>query len=62
MKNIQIPEELFVRLYAYHLLDRQEPEQQQAIKDGLQAKMDAIQRRTDYIERKNKDLHSRFPD
>lgn len=48
MRNIQISEELFSRLCAYHLLDRREPEQEQAIKAGLQKKLTAIQRRTDY--------------
>lgn len=50
MSNIQISEELFSRLCAYHLLDRREPEQEQAIKAGLQKKLTAIQRRTDYGE------------
>lgn len=46
--QVQIPAELFSRLCAYHLLDRREPEQEQAIKTGLQRKLAAIQRRTDY--------------
>lgn len=50
MSNIQISEELFSRLCAYHLLDRREPEQEQAIRAGLQKKLTAIQRRTDYAE------------
>lgn len=50
MSNIQISEELFSRLCAYHLLDRREPEQEQAIKAGLQKKLTAIQRRTNYAE------------
>lgn len=50
MKQIQIPAELFSRLCAYHLLDRREPEQEQAIRAGLQRKLTAIQRRTDYAE------------
>ena len=50
MSNIQISEELFSRLCAYHLLDRREPEQEQAISAGLQRKLTAIQRRTDYAE------------
>jgi hypothetical protein len=50
MSNIQISEELFSRLCAYHLLDRREPEQEQAIRAGLQRKLTAIQRRTDYAE------------
>lgn len=49
-RQIQIDESLFSRICAYFLLDRREPEQEQAICDGLQAKMDSIQRRTDYAE------------
>ena len=48
MKRILISEELFIRLYAYHLLDHKEPEQEQIIKKELQEKFDAIQRRSDY--------------
>lgn len=47
-KQVQIPAELFSRLCAYHLLDRREPEQEQAIKNGLQRKLTAMQNRTDY--------------
>lgn len=49
MKQIQISEELFSRLYAYFLMDRREPLQERIIKDELQAKFDRIQRRADYI-------------
>lgn len=52
MKQVQISEELFIRLCAYHLLDRREPLQEQIIKDQLQEKLDKIQRRADYIPRK----------
>lgn len=52
MSNIQISEELFSRLYAYFLMDRREPLQEQIIKDQLQEKLDKIQRRADYIPRK----------
>lgn len=48
MSNVQISEELFSRLYAYFLMDRREPLQEQIIKDELQTKFDKIQRRTDY--------------
>ena len=48
MKQIQISEELFSRLCAYFIMDRREPEQEQAIRNGLQTKFDKIQRRTDY--------------
>lgn len=49
MKQVQISEELFTRLCAYHLLDRREPLQEQIIKDLLQEKLDKIQARADYI-------------
>lgn len=49
MKQIQISEELFTRLYAFFLLDRREPLQERIIKDELQAKFDKIQARADYI-------------
>lgn len=49
MRQIQISEELFSRLCAYHLMDRREPLQEQIIKDQLQERLDRIQRRADYI-------------
>lgn len=49
MKQVQISEELFSRLYAYFIMDRREPLQEQIIKDLLQEKLDKIQRRADYI-------------
>lgn len=49
MKQVQISEELFSRLYAYFIMDRREPLQEQTIKDLLQEKLDRIQRRADYI-------------
>ena len=45
MKQVQISEELFTRLYAYFLMNRREPLQERIIKDELQAKFDRIQRR-----------------
>lgn len=56
MSNVQISEELFSRLCAYHLLDRREPLQEQIIKDQLQEKLDKIQRRADYIPRRKTEL------
>lgn len=56
MSNIQISEELFTRLYAYFLMDKREPLQEQIIKDGLQEKFDRIQRRADYIPQKKTGL------
>lgn len=52
MKQVQISEELFTRLCAYHLLDRREPLQERIIKDQLQEKLNRIQARADYIPRK----------
>lgn len=52
MKQVQISEELFSRLYAYFIMDRREPLQEQIIKDQLQEKFDRIQRRADYIPQK----------
>lgn len=50
MKQVQISEELFSRLCAYFIMDRREPEQEQAIRNELQTKLDKIQRRADYAE------------
>lgn len=47
-KNVQIPESLFARLCGYHLLDKQDAEQELKIREGLQAKLEAMQRRNDY--------------
>lgn len=52
MKQIQINEELFTRLYAYFILDRREPLQERIIKDQLQEKWDRMQARAEYITRK----------
>ena len=46
MKQIQIPEELFVALMKYHLLDMEEV--QPEIKKGLMDKMDSISMRLLY--------------
>ena len=46
MKNIQIPEELFIALMKYHLLDIEEV--QPEIKKGLMDKMDSIAMRLLY--------------
>lgn len=54
MKQVQISEELFTRLCAYFLLDRQEPLQEQIIKDLLQEKLDRMQARADYIPQKKR--------
>lgn len=54
MKSVQISEELFSRLCAYHLMDRREPLQEQIIRDGLQEKLDRMQARADYIPQKKR--------
>ena len=46
MKQIQIPEELFMQLIKYHLLDMQEL--QPKIKEGLESKLDSIYMRLLY--------------
>lgn len=48
MKNVQIPEELFTRLYSYFFLDKNDHLQEQIIKDMLSDKMERIQRREQY--------------
>lgn len=55
-KQIQISEELFSRLCAYHIMGRREPLQEQIIKDQLQEKLDRMQARADYIPRKKTGL------
>lgn len=52
MRQVQISEELFTRLCAYHLMDRREPLQEQIIRDRLQDKLDRMQAREDYSRRK----------
>lgn len=46
MKNIQIPEALFIALMKYHLLDMEDVKQE--IKKGLMDKMDSITMRLLY--------------
>lgn len=46
MKNIQIPEELFIALIKFHMLDMEEV--QPEIKKGLMDKMDSITMRLLY--------------
>ena len=50
MKQIQIPEELFIALMKYHILDM--PEAQPEIKKGLEDKMDSISMRLLYSQYK----------
>ncbi len=48
MKSYMIPEDLFLELVKYHLLDLQEPERAERIRNGLSAKMQADARRRSY--------------
>ena len=48
MKQVQIPEELFVRICAWFLLGHRGKEQEQIICNGLEDKMSKIQARSDY--------------
>lgn len=50
MKQIQIPEELFVQLCLYFLFDKTDKETIDAITSGLETKMERIQARTNYME------------
>lgn len=54
MKQIQIPEQLFIQLCLYFLFDKTDAAQVEAITAGLEAKMDKIQARTEYIEQLRK--------
>lgn len=54
MKQIQIPEQLFIRLCLYFLFNKTDAEQVDAITAGLEAKMEKIQARTDYMEQLRK--------
>ena len=50
MKNIQISQELFIDLIDYHLLDHFDKEE--AIKKGLEVKIDSIIKREKYTKSK----------
>ncbi len=50
MKSYMIPEDLFLELVKYHLLDLQEPERAERIRSGLNQKMEADARRREYAE------------
>lgn len=62
MKNVQIPEELFVNLCRYHLLgtdameEWEETELLQSIEKGLQNKLDSLLRHELYSKYKNTTL------
>lgn len=61
MKQVQIPEQLFVRLCMYFLLDRTEQAQVDAITTGLQEKLNRIKNRTDYMEQLRQKQQSDLP-
>ena len=52
MKSYMIPEDLFLELVKYHLLDLQDPERAERIRKGLNAKMQADARRRNYEKKK----------
>lgn len=52
MSNIQIPEDLFLDLYLYHVLGRTDVDTEK-IKAGLEKKLDAQLRRQYYGQSKN---------
>lgn len=54
MKQIQIPEQLFIQLCLYFLFDKTDQETIDAITNGLETKVEKIQARTDYIEQLRK--------
>lgn len=62
MKNVQIPEKLFVKLCIFHLLgldgmeEYQKAELLQYIENGLQDKLDAVSRREMYSKYKDTTL------
>ena len=51
MRQVQISEELFSRLYGFHVLGKRDALQAQIICDQLQEKMDRMQARTKYSAR-----------
>lgn len=53
-KNIQIPEQLLIDLWSYHLANIRTPELDQRIWQGLQEKYDAVERRTNYRQNRSK--------
>lgn len=48
MKNYMIPEDLFLDLVKWHLLELHDPDREERIRAGLSAKMEADARRRDY--------------
>lgn len=42
MKNVQIPEALFLQMLKYFVLDIREEDMEQSIRKGIEAKVDAI--------------------
>lgn len=60
MRQVQISEELFSRLYGFHVLGKQDALQAQIICDQLQEKMDRIQARAEYSARVTPEPPGRF--
>lgn len=47
-RQVQIPEELFLELIRWHLVDLQDPDREERIRQGLTKKLDAMARRELY--------------
>ena len=54
MSSVQIPEELFLDLIRWHLLDLHDPDLQIRIQTGLQDKLDRAAARVEYSRRLSK--------
>ena len=54
MANIQIPEELFLDLIRWHLLDLRDPDLRIRIQTGLQDKLDRTAARVEYSRKVSK--------
>lgn len=58
-KQVMIPEDLFLAIYKYHVLEQRDPALAEKIRAGVDAKGDAIYRRILYTEYKQGDEDAR---
>ena len=58
-KQVMIPEDLFLAIYKYHVLEQKDPALAEKIREGVDAKGDAIYRRILYTEYKQGDEDAR---
>lgn len=58
-KQVMIPEDLFLAIYKYHVLEQKDPALAEKIRAGVDAKGDAIYRRILYTEYKQGDEDAR---